>query len=201
MDDIEFWEVVSHFPWKIQSYNTSTVWEASEPPPLCHHHDTFKVRLKGLSATWCSSGCPCSLQGPWTSKFLYNLNLSKILWCYFNSVQPSHPSSAPSPCTPTDPFCSIAGLLLAYWWREEKEQQMENRGAAPVPGSRKPMQHSPGCFLPTRGSLGFHHTVKVQNCFIVPKSLVRIQSHFFAQSKLMRGLPTKFTSSRTKSVQ
>lgn len=86
---------------------------------------------------------------------------------------------------------------------------MENRGTAPVP-LKKELKASATqpwfCFLPTWGSLRFHHTVKVQKLSqkivqIVPKSHVRIKSHFFAQSKLMRGLPTKFTSSRTKSVQ
>lgn len=47
MGDTEFWEVVSHFPSKILCYNTSTVWEASEPPPFCHHHDTLKLRFNG----------------------------------------------------------------------------------------------------------------------------------------------------------
>lgn len=111
------------------------------------------------------------------------------------------PSFAPSPCTSTDPFCSIACLLLLFWWREEKGQQMENRGAVlPVPGAEIQCNTALVLFPSYMGEfriLSHSRSTKLPHC---PKKPCKNLKAFFC-TKLMRSLPTKFTSSRTKFVQ
>lgn len=122
---MEFWEVVSHFPSKF--------WATT--PADCGRHQSHLLSATtmthsrsgwtGPSATWRSSGCPCSLQGPWTSKFPYKLNLSKIFWCYFNSVQPSTP--IPPLLLPLVPPLILFAPFLVSFWHTGEEKKKDNR--------------------------------------------------------------------------